>query len=133
MPDLLDQQKQIDLIKCAHTHTHTPVVGAGVVVVAGVVRHELLDALLDLSEARLCLFEALLEEAPEVGRLRHRRGQGRHRVHGGADLPRGKRLRALSHIRFTHHTLQPIGIHALQIPGLAQRYKYKDENINTHD
>ena len=68
---------------CPLSSVHSlPVVGAGVVVIAGnVVRDELLDALLDLSEARLFLLEALLEEASEVGRVRRRRSQrrGRHR------------------------------------------------------
>ena len=68
---------------CPLSSVHSlPVVGAGVVVIAGnVVRDELLDALLDLPEARLFLLEALLEEASEVGRVRRRRSQrrGRHR------------------------------------------------------
>ena len=66
---------------CPLSSVHSlPVVGAGVVVIAGnVVGDELLDALLDLPEARLFLLEALLEQATEVGRVRRRRSQRRRR------------------------------------------------------
>ena len=103
----------------------SPVVGAGVVVIAGGdVRHELLDALLDLSEARLFLLEALLEEATEVGRVRRRRGQRRRRHR---DLQRGKRLQYAHNLHITHSAF----FHALQMPGLAQRCKDKYEHTET--
>ena len=109
----------------------SPVVGAGVVVIAGGdVRHELLDALLDLPEARLLLLEALLEEAPEVGRVRRRRGQGRHRGGGAGDLKtrensltqnpgsvsRGKRLSHFAYGLFYTSHFGFFSLHALQSP-----------------